>query len=584
VLADLDKLLNQALHTLAERPALAGLASLDVQLERTRDSRHGDFTTNIAMQAAKLLGQKPRNLAAEIVAALPSSPLVAKTEVAGPGFINFTLTPEAHARELRAILEMGDAYGRASTGAGRRVLIEYLSANPTGPLHVGHGRHAAYGASLANVLRAAGFAVDEEYYVNDAGRQMDILAASVWLRYAELCGIGISFPANAYQGAYIRDIATEVHARDEDAWLGDAASVAGVAADTEGDPNGERRLDRVITAIKEHAGAESFAVMFKAALGSVLGDIENDLADFGVRPQRWYSERSLTETGAVERALDTLAERGMLYEQDGAKWFRSTAFGDDKDRVVVRENGAKTYFASDIAYHLEKCERGYDLLLNVLGADHHGYVARVRAGLEALGKAPDILEVRLVQFVVLFRGQVKAQMSTRTGEYVTLRELRNEVGNDAARFFYVSRSNDQHLEFDLELAKSQSNDNPVYYIQYAHARVGSLLRRLEQAGYAPTEPGAVALHPLTEPEEQALTVVLTRYPEIVALAALHRAPQHVVHFLREVAAAFHANYNAHRVLVEDRELRDARVALALAAGQVIRNGLALLGVSAPLSM
>ncbi len=584
MLADLDHLLRQALASVARKRGLHALESLVPALERTRDPRHGDFTTNVALQAAKAVGRRPHELAGEIVAAMPESTLVEEVGVAGPGFVNFRLARAAYHREIAEMLAAGEAYGRSRAGARRRVLLEYLSANPTGPLHVGHGRHAAYGASLANVLRAAGYAVDEEYYVNDAGRQMDILALSVWLRYADLCGLRIPFPPNCYQGGYVREIAAELYARDEDAWLGDAASVAGEAADTEGDADGERRLDRLVAAVKRHAGEERFATVFAAAHDSVLGDIREDLAEFGVRPRRWYSERSLTESGAVERALGQLRERGVLYERDGATWFRTTDFGDDKDRVVVRENGATTYFASDIAYHLEKCERGYELLLNVLGADHHGYIARVRAGLEALGRDADILEVRLVQFVVLYRGKAKAQMSTRTGEYVTLRELREEVGNDAARFFYVSRGNDQHLEFDLELAKSRSNENPVYYVQYAHARVESLLRRLEQEGLELPKPSEAPLERLDTAEEHALVVALTRYPETVALAAEQRAPQHLVHYLREVAAAFHSSYNAHRVLVEDEALRAARIVLALAARRVIANALGLLGVSAPTNM
>jgi arginyl-tRNA synthetase len=581
VRSELDILLRQALDSLAARKN-APLVTAESRIERTRDPRHGDFTTNVAMQAAKALGVNPRQLAGEIIACLPPSTMLAKVDIAGPGFINFTLTPDAYRDELRHIVASGDAYGHSAAGDGRRVLVEYVSANPTGPLHVGHGRHAAYGASLASILRAAGYAVDEEYYVNDAGRQMDILAASVWLRYAEYCGKSTAFPPNAYQGAYIGDIGRDLHERHADGLLGDANAV--FAAVDAGDGTDEKRLDQLIAAIKRFAGEDSFRTALDAALDSVLGDIRNDLAEFGVLPQRWYSERSLTDNGAVDRAIDALRERGILYEQDGATWFRATDFGDDKDRVVVRENGARTYFASDIAYHVDKCERGYDLLLNVLGADHHGYVTRVRAGLEAMGRPPDILEVQLVQFVVLYRGKVKAQMSTRTGEYVTLRELREEVGNDAARFFYVSRSNEQHLEFDLELAKTQSNDNPVYYVQYAHARVASMLRRMDEEGFVAPAAASVSLDALTAPEEQALMIALSRFPEVVDLAAEHRAPQHVVHYLRDVASCFHTSYNAHRILVDEQHLRDARIVLALAARQVIRNALTLLGVAAPESM
>ncbi|HLF12938.1 MAG TPA: arginine--tRNA ligase [Gammaproteobacteria bacterium] len=578
---ELDNLLREALNKLIAEQGFTGLPDLEADLERTRDSRHGDFTTNVAMRLAKAAQRAPRDLASALVALVPASPLIAKVEIAGPGFVNFTLAPHAYRAELRAIVAKGADYGHSAGGAGTHVLVEYLSANPTGPLHVGHGRLAAYGATLSNILRAAGFTIDEEYYVNDAGRQMDILAASVWLRYAELCGQPLPFPGNAYQGDYVRDVAAQLRRDHGETLLGDAAAVRAALATA--DATDEQRLDLLIAAIKQTVGTEIFLVIHSAGLDSVLDDIKQDLEEFGVVPQRWYSERSLTESGAVERALGLLRERGMLYERDGATWFRSTDYGDDKDRVVIRENGATTYFASDIAYHLEKRERGYDLLLNVLGADHHGYVTRVRAGLQAMGQPGECLEVQLVQFVVLFRGQVKVQMSTRSGEYVTLRALREEVGNDAARFFYVSRSNDQHLEFDLELAKRQSNDNPVYYVQYAHARVASMLRRLQENNWTlPTT--AVNLDLLTAPKEHALTVALSRYPEVVQLAADNRAPQHLVHYLRDTAATFHSCYDEHRILVEEQDLREARVFLALAAQQVLKNALNLLGVAAPLNM
>ena len=581
VRAKLDSLVRDALTVLGNRDGWAALAQMDPQLERTRDVRHGDFTTNVALRASKDLGLKPRELAAALVERIAPTPDIARVEVAGPGFVNFALTMSAYRAELGEILQRGARYGSATPGSGARILIEYVSANPTGPLHVGHGRGAAYGASLANILRAAGHEVDEEYYVNDAGRQMNILAASVWLRYAEQHGAGTGFPQKGYQGDYVRDIAAELTREHGRGLLGDPAAVATAAA-AESDP--ERQLDSIIATLKRTLGAEKFEIVFAAGLDSVLADIKDDLAEFSVRPQRWYSERSLTESGAVDRALDALQSSGLLYVEDGATWFRSTSFGDDKDRVVVRENGQRTYFASDIAYHLEKCSRGYDLLLDVLGADHHGYVTRVRAGIEALGNAPDRLEVQLVQFVVLYRGAVKAQMSTRSGEYVTLRELRDEVGNDAARFFYVSRSNDQHLEFDLELAKSQSNDNPVYYVQYAHARIASMLERMREQGLADPARDAIDLEPLDSAEEQSLLRSLSRYPETVALAAENRAPQHVVHYLREVAADFHSFYNAQRILVDEPREREARVLLALGTRQVIANALALLDVSAPTSM
>jgi arginyl-tRNA synthetase len=574
---ELENILRAALQRLAQSEGVGEIAELDPELQRTRDARHGDFTTNVAMRVAKSLGRQPREFAAALIDALPDSPIVTDVQIAGPGFVNFTLAPSAYQDELRAILRAGDSYGRSEGGKGKRVLLEYVSANPTGPLHVGHGRGAGYGATLANLLRATGYDVDEEYYVNDAGRQMEILALSVWLRYAAQLGSDFAFPPNCYQGDYVKDIAATLVEQHGDSLLGDIGSLA-VPEDGED----EARLDALIAAAKAAAGAHGFRIVFDAGLNSVLGDIKNDLAEFGVHHGNWFSERSLTDTGAVDAALAALQKAGVLYERDGATWFRTTDFGDDKDRVVQRENGARTYFASDIAYHREKCRRGYDLLLNVLGSDHHGYVPRLRASIQALGSDADRLEVQLVQFVVLYRGKVKAQMSTRSGEYVTLRELRDEVGNDAARFFYVSRSNDQHLEFDLELAKSRSNDNPVYYVQYAHARLASVLQRLAEQD-TPASAGA-DLGALQEPEETALMVALSRYPEVLELASANRAPQQVVQYVRDVASLFHTYYNAHRVLVEDARVRDARGALALAAQQVIRNGLTLLGVAAPETM
>jgi len=577
--ARIDHLLREALAGFAAERGLE--AALDPQLERTRDPRHGDFTTNIALRLSGTLGQPPRVLADAVAAAIPESDLIEAIDVAGPGFINLTVAPGAYRRELATILRAGPAYGCSDIGGGRRVLVEYVSANPTGPLHVGHGRNAAYGASVANLLRATGHDVREEYYVNDAGRQMDILALSVWLRLLQLSGADLELPANAYQGDYVREIARAVRSAAADGCPTWSQERLGELL---GEPDAERRLDRLIAEAKRALGADGFAALHNAALTGILDDIKADLAEFGVRPHRWYSEASLTDGGAIDRALQRLRERRLLDVRDGATWFRATAYGDEKDRVVVRNNGATTYFASDIAYHAEKRARGFDLLLDILGADHHGYVARVRAGLEAMDGSGDCLEVRLVQFVTLYRGRERVQMSTRTGEYVTLRELRAEVGNDAARFLYVSRSNDQHLDFDLELAKQQSNDNPVYYVQYAHARVSSLLRRMQEGGFGLERTGAADLECLTEEAEHGLLVLLSRYPEVLQLAAANRAPQHLVQYLRSLSASFHAYYNAHRVLVEDATLRNARVTLALATQQVIRNGLALLGVTAPESM
>jgi arginyl-tRNA synthetase len=428
--------------------------------------------------------------------------------------------------------------------------------------------------------------VHREYYINDAGRQVDIIAVSVWLRYLELCGEEFAFPANGYKGEYVREIAAQLQEQAGQMLVRPEAQVfLDLPPDEPAGGNKETFIDAVIARAKELIGDADFRDISQLALKTIIADMENDLAEFGVTYDRWYSEASLTTNGAIDRALERLRKQGNVYEKDGAQWFRATAFGDEKDRVVVRENGVKTYFASDIAYHLEKRERGFDLLLDILGSDHHGYTARVRAGLEAMGEPPDSLEVQLVQFVSLYRGGEKAAMSTRAGEFVTLRQLRAEVGNDAARFFYVLRSHDQPLDFDLDLAKSRSNENPVYYIQYAHARVSSVGRQLASKGYQYDEATGLAnLATLVSPQETAVLTLLGKYPEVIQLACTNRAPHTLVHYLRELAQAFHTWYNAEQFIVEDAALRNARIALAMAMQQVVKNGLTLLGVSAPESM
>ncbi len=557
------------------------------EVERARDQRHGDFACNVALQIARAARCNPRQLAAAIVAALPPSESVAEVSIAGPGFINFRLSELAYHRELERILEAGPAYGHSELGTGHKVLVEFVSANPTGPLHVGHGRHAAYGATVANLLAAVGHTVEREYYVNDAGRQTDILALSVWLRYLELAGdmAPDDFPAAGYRGDYIREIAAAWHDEVGREYLRPVENLYSCLPPDHPDGNKDAHIDALISRARLLLDDDGFKHVLDHALEGILGDIRDDLAEFGVHPDRWFRERSLGESGAIDRALDLLRKRDLIYERDGAQWFRATDFGDEKDRVVIRENGQTTYFASDIAYHLHKRERGHELLLDVLGADHHGYVARVRAGLEAMGEPGECLEVRLVQFVALYRGGEKMPMSTRSGQFITLRQLRREVGNDAARFFYVLRSNDQHLEFDLELAKSRSRDNPVYYIQYAHARVCSLLRKLGERGWSyDQDRGRGNLQLLTESAERKVMTSLSRYPEIVESAAINRAPHTLIHYLRDLANEFHTCYQKHKVLQDDETLRDARMTLALASRQVVRNGLDLLGVSAPEAM
>jgi arginyl-tRNA synthetase len=567
---------------LAGMPELADAASdlsIESTVERTRDASHGDFASNIAMRLAKPAGKNPRELAAMFVEQLGNSDQIDKVDIAGPGFINFHLSAAAFHAEIRSILSEGSNYGRQTHKEKPRILLEFVSANPTGPLHVGHGRHAAFGATVGNLLQAAGYTVSREYYVNDAGRQMDILGTSVWLRWLESKGTVIPFPEAGYRGDYIRDIASEI----------DTKGVEPVAAEEllDGIPDDDKEavIEALIAKAKSTLGADDFDRIRQQSLESIRADIEDDLAEFGVTFDCWYSEQGLTTNNCIDDALAVLEERGMLYKKDGATWFRATDFGDEKDRVVVRENGAKTYFASDIAYHFDKRERGFDFLIDILGSDHHGYVARVRAGLEAMGYKATDLEVPLMQFVALYRNGKKMQMSTRSGQFDTLRQLRAEVGNDAARFFYVSRSNDQHLDFDLDVAKSESNDNPVYYIQYAHARIASVHRQLAERSLAwDATQGQANLALLTELQEKVLATTLSRYPEVIELAANNRAPQHLVHYLRDLANDFHTYYNAHAFIVDDAKLRDARLTLIAAARTVIANGLELLGVSAPETM
>jgi arginyl-tRNA synthetase len=565
---------------LPEAPEPAAFA-----VERTRDPKHGDFATNIALRLAKPARRNPRELAQAIIAALPANSLVARTEVAGAGFINFFLTTAAYARELTNVHELGDRYGRANLGNGQRVMLEFVSANPTGPLHVGHGRQAAYGATLANLLNAVGFSVSREYYINDAGRQMDILTVSAWLRYLQQGGEEIPFPSNGYRGDYVIPIAQQLRAKVGAEFHRPAAAVLANLPDDAPAGDKDVYIDAVIDRCRELIGADGFRRVLELALERMLGDIREDLEQFGVSFDRWYSERALGESGAIDRALERLKSQGRLYEKDGATWFRATEFGDEKDRVVVRENGVKTYFASDIAYHLEKRERGFERLIDVLGADHHGYVARVRAGLEAMGEPGDCLEVNLIQFVNLFRGGEKIPMGKREAQFVTLRELRDEVGSDACRFFYLISSHDQPLDFDLELAKSRTRDNPVYYIQYAHARVSSVMKEADARGFEfDRDEGLANTALLAGEHEQAVLKSVTRYPEMLELAATNRAPHALAHYLRELANTFHTYYNAEKFIVDDPKLRNARLALIEAVQQVIRNGLTLLGVTSPESM
>jgi arginyl-tRNA synthetase len=551
-------------------------------IERTNNPQHGDFACNIALNLAKIAKIPPRELAARLLAHL-SAPedAIAKMEIAGPGFINIFLTRHAYHSVVNTILTEKNRYGCNQSGHGQSVLIEFVSANPTGPLHVGHGRGASFGTALANLLAVAGFTVQREYYVNDAGRQMDILATSVWLRYLELCGEEFPFPSNGYQGDYVWDIGATLHREQGEALYRDVyALFSNIPPDTDQGGDKEIHIDALITRCKELLGESAYQQVFQCGITAILQHIRQDLEKFGVTYDNWFSERSLMANDTVQRAVEQLTAQGHTYKKDGALWFRSSTFGDEKDRVITRENGQFTYFASDIAYHLNKLERGFDRLINIWGSDHHGYVPRIKAVMTALGADAQRLSVLLVQFVTLYRGQERVQMSTRSGEYVTLRELREEVGRDAARFFYIQRKSEQHLDFDLELAKAQSIDNPVYYIQYAYARIASVFRQLQERGQQ-WDAQQTVMERLNTEHEQTLLVALSRYPEVIDSAARAYEPHQVAFYLRDLAHHFHTYYNAHTFLVEEDALRNTRLSLIVAVQQVLENGLTIIGVSTP---
>jgi arginyl-tRNA synthetase len=576
-------LIAQALRELEQASRIPPGLEPDIQVTPSKDSRQGDFASNIALVLARHAGLAPRDLAEAIVERLDAGDDVDRVEVAGPGFINFFVARGASQSIIGRILEQGEDFGRGDRGRGTRIQVEFVSANPTGPLHVGHGRGAAYGATLANLLDFVGFDVQREYYVNDAGRQMHILGVSTWLRYLELCGEEVAFPSNAYQGDYIWDIAAGLHRENGERFVRPVDEIfAGVCADGP-DGDKEKHIDGLIGNARRLLGEDDYGQVFDRALDTLVEVIRTDLHAFGVDFDCWFSERSLADEGLVDTAIRRLEDNGHVYDRDGALWFRSTDFGDLKDRVVRRDNGQTTYFASDIAYHMNKFERGFDKVINVWGADHHGYIGRVKASLAALGYDPENLEIQLVQFANLFENGAKVSMSTRSGEFVTLRQLREDVGRDAARFFYVMRKADNHMDFDLDLAREQSSDNPVYYLQYAHARICSVRRQCAER-HIEVSPADADLSRLDNAHEQALVRHLGLFPERIESAATRREPHLVVNYLRELANHFHSWYNAHQFIVEDAALRAARISLAEATGQVLRNGLGLMGVSAPEKM
>ena len=521
-----------------------------VTVEKPAHPEHGDFATNVAMQMAKPERKSPRAIAEILVKKLAgSSQLIESLEIAGPGFINFFIKDQAWRKTLVEIDQAGSAYGRSLVGANKRVQVEFVSANPTGPLHIGHGRGAATGDAVASLLSAAGFNVQREYYINDAGNQMNTLGLSGLLRYRQLLGEEIEFPENCYQGDYIKDIARDAITKHGDRFL----------------------------RVSQEEGIAFFA---KMGGDLILKGIDQDLQSFGVRLDNWFSEQSLFDDGKVASAIAEMQERGLIYEQDGALWFRTTDYGDDKDRVVVRSNGITTYFASDIAYHREKFARGFDWVIDVWGADHHGYVPRLKGIVQGLGRSPEDLGIILVQLVSLLRDGVPVAMSTRSGEFVTLKEVVDEVGRDAARFFFLMRRSDSQLDFDLELAKRQSTDNPVYYVQYAHARIKSIFETARDRGFE-TAFKDVRLELLNSADDMSLIKKLSVYPEILEGAALNFEPHRITYYLQELAAEFHSFYNKSRVITEEPALTQARLFLLHCVAVTIENALTVLGISAP---
>ena len=601
----LTSLFDSAIEVLKNDGELPADWQNNSQITRTKDTSHGDFASNIALTAAKAAKANPRQVAEKIVNALPENQDIRQIEIAGPGFINVFLNTEAKFAVLDDIFNLQDSFGLSKQFEGQKIQVEFVSANPTSSLHVGHGRGAAFGMSVSNLLEAIGYDVTREYYVNDAGRQMDILATSTYLRYLETNGETVTFPVNGYQGDYVSDIAQTLKTQHTDTYVHRFVEIAkGVPEDAQFEINAdgekvllsgdkEAHIDGLIANSKALLGS-GYELFLNAALSSILADIKDDLNDFGVSYECWFSERSIDSE--IEPVLQILEDKGYLYEKDGNIWFKSTDFGDEKDRVVRRANGQSTYFASDIAYHKNKFDRGFDKVVNVWGADHHGYVPRVKAALLALGIDADRLDVVLVQFVALWRGNEKVQMSSRSGKFVTLRELRHEVGNDAARFYYVARKPEVHVDFDLELAKSQSKDNLVYYIQYAHARVCRVLEKLQASGLSVDDAiGAAQQELLVAPSEEELIKLLAAYPATLMRSATGYEPHILTNYLKELAALFHGWYDSNRILpvsltsgetpsADEMAMMQARLRLSKAVRQVISNGLGLLGLSAPSSM
>lgn len=549
---NLAHIVKKALDLAVSKGRLEGDLPVPI-IEMTRERKFGDYATNIAMVIASKQGMNPRKLAEELVQMIrhvDSDGDVEEVSVAGPGFINITMSPGFWSRILENIIEEGEDFACSEMGAGKKVQVEFVSANPTGPLHVGHGRGAALGDALANILQCAGFEVQREYYINDAGNQIRTLGISVHARYLELCGRNITFPEEGYKGEYIKEMADRLVREVGDLYL---------------DMDEEKAIEKI--------------ALWSSPL--ILDDIRQDLKEFGVCFDVWFSEKALLDRGDVQETLQDMKERETVFEHEGAWWFRSTDKGDDKDRVLIKSDGSLTYFASDVAYHRDKYRRGFDTVINVWGADHHGYVARMKASVQGLGKDPDALQIVLVQLVSLVRKGQPVAMSTRAGEFVTLREVRDEVGRDAARFIFLTRKADSKLEFDLELAKEKSNDNPVYYVQYAHARICSILRNAAKLKVPIPESGKVDLALLDLPEEKELIRHMAALPDVIEGAAISMEPHRITTYLRDIATTLHSYYYHHRVLTDDEDVTGARLAMVLGVRTAIAKALTLLGVSAP---
>ncbi len=551
------RMLADAIGPMIELAGLPPLNIGNIELTVTKTPQHGDYASNVALSLTRQLKRNPREIASEVVSRLQDPDgAIARVEIAGPGFINFFVAPHAWHDILLEIFKAPERFGRQDLGSGRRVQVEFVSANPTGPLHIGHGRGAATGDVLANILSACGYEVEREYYINDAGNQMDTLGRSLYYRYQEILGEPVQFPENHYRGEYMIDLAREF--RQE-----------------VGDGHRGALLEDVLPEFSRYAGDR------------ILAGIRDDLGHFGVVFDRWFSEQTLHDRNVVDATLRKLQSEGHVYDHEGAKWFRSTVFGDEKDRVVIRANGISTYFAADIAYHKDKFDRGYDLVIDIWGADHHGYIERMLAGIQALGRARDDLRIILIQLVNLLRGGSPVAMSTRAGEFVTLREVIDEVGKDAARYIFLTRRSDSPLDFDLEVAKMQNNDNPVFYVQYAHARLSSVFEVARERGVecAWMETGAPPrLDSLTLPAEIEIMRMLGEYPEMLAGCCRNLEPHLIPFYLHELVSLFHSYYNQNRILGEDPDQSQARLFLAAAVSNVIRNALELLGVSAPEKM